>query len=245
MNSDVTLWGALFAGVLSFVSPCVLPLVPPYLCYVTGLTMEEVTGGLPEQRVKRRVISASGAFVLGFTTVFVLLGATASVLGRMVARYQDVFAIVAGLVIIVMGLHFLGLFRFSFLQREARFRVDNQPAGLLGAYVLGLAFAFGWTPCIGPVLAAILAVAGSTDTVARGAGLLAIYSIGLGIPFLIAAAFAETFITHMRRFHRHMPKVEKVMGGLLVLTGILFLTGQMTRISFFLLEMFPGLQQIG
>jgi cytochrome c-type biogenesis protein len=245
MNSDVTLWGALLAGLLSFVSPCVLPLVPPYLCYVTGLTMEEVAGGVPDRRIKRAVISASGAFVLGFTTVFVLLGATASVLGRLVARYQDVFSIVAGLVIIVMGLHFLGLFRFAFLQREARFRVDNQPAGLVGAYVLGLAFAFGWTPCIGPVLAAILAVAGSTETVARGAGLLAIYSLGLGIPFLIAAAFAETFIVHMRRFRRHMPKVEKVMGGLLVLTGVLFLTGQMTRISFWLLEAFPGLQQIG
>lgn len=245
MTSDVTLWGALIAGLLSFVSPCVLPLVPPYLCYVTGLTLEEVTDGLAERRVRRVVITSSAAFVLGFTTVFVLLGATASVFGRLVARYQDIFAIVAGLVIIVMGLHFLGLFRFGFLQREARIRVDNQPAGLLGAYVLGLAFAFGWTPCIGPVLAAILAVAGSTETVARGAGLLAIYSLGLGIPFLIAAAFAETFITHMRRFRRHMPKVEKVMGGFLVLTGVLFLTGQMTRISFFLLEMFPALQQIG
>jgi cytochrome c-type biogenesis protein len=245
MNSDVTLWGALLAGLLSFVSPCVLPLVPPYLCYVTGLTMEEVSGGVPDRRIKRAVIWAAGAFVLGFATVFVLLGATASVLGRLVARYQDVFAIVAGLVIIVMGLHFLGLFRFAFLQREARFRVDNQPAGLVGAYVLGLAFAFGWTPCIGPVLAAILAVAGSTDTVGRGAGLLAIYSLGLGIPFLIAAAFAETFIVHMRKFRRHMPVVEKIMGGLLVLTGILFLTGQMSQISFWLLEAFPGLQQIG
>ncbi|MBN9000013.1 MAG: cytochrome c biogenesis protein CcdA, partial [Rhizobiales bacterium] len=130
MNSDVTLWGALLAGLLSFVSPCVLPLVPPYLCYITGLTLEEVTGGIGNRRVRRIVIASSIAFVLGFTTVFVALGATASVLGRLIARYQDVFAIIAGLVIIVMGLHFLGLFRFGFLQREARMRVDNQPAGL-------------------------------------------------------------------------------------------------------------------
>jgi len=245
MNSDVTLWGALFAGLLSFVSPCVLPLVPPYLCYVTGLTLEEVTGDVADRRVRRVVIRSAFAFVLGFTTVFVLLGATASVLGRLVARHQDVLSIFAGVIIIVMGLHFLGLFRLGFLQREARFRVEGQPAGLAGAYLLGLAFAFGWTPCIGPVLAAILAVAGSSDTVGRGAGLLAIYSLGLGIPFLLAAAFAETFIVHMRRFRQYMPIVEKVMGAFLVLAGILFLTGQMTRISFWLLEAFPALQTIG
>jgi len=245
MNSDVTLWGALFAGLLSFVSPCVLPLVPPYLCYVTGLTLEEVTGDVADRRVRRVVIRSALAFVLGFTTVFVLLGATASVLGRLVARHQETLSIFAGVIIIVMGLHFLGVFRLGFLQREARFRVEGQPAGLAGAYLLGLAFAFGWTPCIGPVLAAILAVAGSSDTVGRGAGLLAIYSLGLGIPFLLAAAFAETFIVHMRRFRQYMPIVEKVMGAFLVLAGILFLTGEMTRISFWLLEAFPALQTIG
>jgi cytochrome c-type biogenesis protein len=245
MPSDVTLWGALLAGLLSFVSPCVLPLVPPYLCYVTGLSLDEVAGGRSDNRIRGLVLRSSFAFVMGFTTVFVLLGATASVLGRLVARHQDVLSSVAGIVIIVMGLHFLGVFRIGLLQREARVRVDSQPAGLVGAYILGLAFAFGWTPCIGPVLAAILAVAGSTDTVGRGAGLLAIYSLGLGIPFLIAAGFAEQFVVTMKRFRRHMPLVEKAMGVFLVAAGLLFLTGQMTRISFWLLEAFPGLQSIG
>ncbi len=245
MPSDVTLWGALIAGLLSFVSPCVLPLVPPYLCYVTGLSLEEVTARKAEREVRRVVLQSAFAFVLGFSTVFVLLGATASVVGRMVARYQDVLSIVAGLVIVVMGLHFLGVFRIAFMHREARLRVDKQPAGLAGAYVLGLAFAFGWTPCIGPVLAAILAVAGSTDTVARGAGLLAIYSLGLGIPFLIVAGFAEHLVEALGRFRRHLPKVEKAMGAFLVVAGLLFLTGQMSRISFFLLEAFPQLQQVG
>lgn len=245
MSADVTLWGALFAGLLSFVSPCVLPLVPPYLCYVTGLSLDEVTGSKADRRVRAIVLRSSLAFVLGFTTVFVLLGATASVLGRIVARQQEILSIVAGLVIIVMGLHFLGVFRIGFLQREARVQVANQPAGLAGAYVLGLAFAFGWTPCIGPVLASILWVAGSTDTVGRGAGLLAIYSLGLGIPFMIAAGFAGHFIGGMRRFRRYMPMVEKVMGVFLILTGILFLTGQMTAMSFWLLETFPALSRIG
>jgi cytochrome c-type biogenesis protein len=245
MSPDVTLWGALFAGLLSFVSPCVLPLVPPYLCYVTGLSLDEVTASRSDSRIRGRVLRASFAFVLGFTTVFVLLGATASVLGRMVARQQEILSVVAGLVIIVMGLHFLGAFRLGFLQREARVQVASQPAGLAGAYVLGLAFAFGWTPCIGPVLAAILAVAGSTETVGSGAGLLAIYSLGLGIPFMIAAGFAERFIGGLRRFRPYMPMVEKVMGVFLIVAGILFLTGQMTAMSFWLLETFPALSRIG
>lgn len=245
MTSNVTLWGALIAGFLSFASPCVLPLVPPYLCYVTGLSLEEVTASGAARAVRRRVLFSSLVFVLGFSTVFVLLGATASVVGRAVARYQDILSIVAGLVIIVMGLHFLGLFRIPLLYREARVRIEAKPAGLFGAYVLGLAFAFGWTPCIGPVLAAILAVAGSAETVARGAGLLAVYSLGLGIPFLIVAAFADSFVAALGRFRRHLPKVEKAMGAFLVIAGLLFLTGQMARISFFLLEAFPQLQQIG
>ena len=151
----------------------------------------------------------------------------------------------AGLVIIVFGLHFLGVFRIGLLYREARVSVQNKPAGLAGAYLLGIAFGFGWTPCIGPVLAAILFVAGSEDTVTRGAGLLAVYSAGLGVPFLLAAAFAGRFLTFSSRFKRHMDKVEKVMGALLVLTGLMFVTGKMADISFWLLETFPFLQKIG
>ncbi|MBB5751101.1 cytochrome c biogenesis CcdA family protein [Prosthecomicrobium pneumaticum] len=240
MTTDVTFLHALGAGALSFVSPCVLPLVPPYLCYVTGLSLDEVTNAS-----RRTVLVASLAFVAGFTTVFVALGATASVLGRMVAQYSGTLAILAGVFIIIVGLGFLGVFRIGFLQRDMRFRVATRPASLFGAYVLGLAFAFGWTPCIGPVLAAILAVAGSTETVGQGASLLAFYSLGLGVPFLIAAAFAGAFVATFVRFRRFVPVAEKAMGVFLVLTGVLFLTGQMTRMSFWLLETFPGLATIG
>jgi len=240
MPTDVTILHALGAGALSFISPCVLPLVPPYLCYVTGLSLDEV-----KSASRKSVLVASLAFVLGFTTVFVALGATASVIGRMVAQYSGTLAILAGIFIIIVGLGFLGLFRIGLLQRDVRFQVASKPAGLVGSYVLGLAFAFGWTPCIGPVLAAILAVAGSTETVGQGASLLALYSLGLGVPFLIAAGFAGAFVSAFARFRRWMPIAEKAMGVFLVVTGVLFLTGQMTRFSFWLLETFPGLATIG
>jgi cytochrome c-type biogenesis protein len=173
------------------------------------------------------------------------MGATASVIGQTLARHLDTLAIVAGVVIIVMGLHFLGLFRIGLLYREARLNVAAKPAGLVGAYVIGLAFAFGWTPCIGPVLGAILFVAGSEDTMARGASLLAAYSLGIGLPFLAAAAFAGRFLGFAARFRRHMATMEKVTGGLLVVTGVLFMTGQMATFSYWLLETFPAFQNIG
>ncbi len=242
---DVTWGGALLAGIISFVSPCVLPLVPPYLAYMAGVSMDELTGTADQNSAAMRVFRSAVAFVLGFSTVFVILGAGASAIGQTVASYSHILAYVAGVVIIVMGLHFLGIFRIGFLYREARVQVDSQPAGLLGAYVMGLAFAFGWTPCIGPVLAAILAVAGTEDTVSRGAALLAVYSAGLGIPFLAAALFAGPFMGFMARFKRHMGTVEKAMGVLLVVTGIMFLTGQMTVLGFWLLELFPNLATIG
>ena len=152
---DLTWGGVYLAGLLSFVSPCVLPLVPPYLCYLAGLTLDELSQGGRDIKVTRRVIFSAAAFVAGFSTVFVALGATASVFGQLLLAYSDKLAMIAGVVIIIMGLHFLGVFRIGLLYREARITVNSQPAGLIGAYVMGLAFAFGWTPCIGPVLAAI------------------------------------------------------------------------------------------
>lgn len=245
MDFNVTLGGVLLAGLLSFASPCVLPLVPPYLCYVAGTSLDALTAGDSNRAAARRTLAAAVAFVLGFSTVFVTLGLTASFLGRMLASYLPTLSIVAGVVIIVMGLHFLGVFRLGLISREARVTVQHKPPGLLGAYVLGLAFAFGWTPCIGPVLAAVLAVAGSADNVGTGGLLLAVYALGLGVPFLIAAAASGPFIRFMNRFKRHLGTVEKTMGGLLVVTGVLFLTGQMTAMSFWLLETFPALGQIG
>lgn len=242
---DVTFAGALLAGLLSFVSPCVLPIVPPYLAYLAGTSFSQLSGETVDREAARRITLSSIAFVLGFTTVFVALGATASVIGQTVARYFDTLSVIAGIVIVLMGLHFLGVFRIALLYREARLDVQQKPAGLVGAYVMGLAFAFGWTPCVGPVLAAILFVAGAEGTAARGAALLATYSVGIGIPFVLAGIFAGRFIGWANRFKRHMHKIEMVMGGLLVITGILFMTGQMSRIAQWLLDTFPVFATIG
>jgi cytochrome c-type biogenesis protein len=243
MVSDVTWPAAAAAGVLSFLSPCVLPLVPPYLTYIAGTTIEELAEG-GETRARRDTLLAALLFVAGFSTVFVTLGATASVFGQIVRAHLEFLSLVAGLVIIAMGLHFLGLFRLAFLYREKRFNVEK-PIGLWGAYLMGLAFAFGWTPCIGPILAAILALAGTEDTVTRGAALLAVYSAGLGIPFIAAALAMAPFLRFMQRFRAHFGKVERIVGVLLVVTGIAFITGGVQRASYWLLDAFPGLSNLG
>ena len=244
MNHDVTIFAALIAGLVSFLSPCVLPLVPPYLVYMAGTSLERLAGRESEPRVRRETVVAALLFVLGFATVFVTLGASASVIGALIRAYSGPLAIVAGVAIIIMGLHFLGLTQIALLHRQKRMTVEK-PVGLWGAYVMGLAFAFGWTPCIGPILAAILAVAASEQTVAKGAGLLAVYSLGLGIPFLIAAFAIEPFAKFLARFKRHLRRVEQAMGALLVLTGIAFLTGSINQMSVWLLEAFPALGRIG
>jgi cytochrome c-type biogenesis protein len=244
MHSDVTLFAALIAGLVSFLSPCVLPLVPPYLVFLAGTSLERLADREPEPRVKRETVLAAVLFVLGFATVFVALGASASVIGALIRAYSGPLAIVAGVFIIIMGLHFLGLTPIALLHRQKRLEVAK-PVGLWGAYVIGLAFAFGWTPCIGPILAAILAVAASEQTVARGAGLLAVYSLGLGIPFIIAAFAVEPFAAFLARFKTYLHRVEQAMGALLVLTGIAFLTGSLNQMSVWLLEAFPVLGKIG
>jgi cytochrome c-type biogenesis protein len=244
MPIDVSHWGALLAGLISFLSPCVLPLVPPYLCYMAGVSLDQLIGDSDEVVAKRTVMLSSAAFVLGFSTVFVTMGATASVLGRFVAGYADVLAVVGGAIIVVMGLHFLGLFKIAFLQRQLQVDIDSR-AGPVGSYLLGLAFAVGWTPCIGPVLGTILFVAGSEQTAMRGAGLLAVYSLGLGLPFILAGLFAGRFMHFMRRFRGHLGTVEKAMGAALVVTGILFMTGTITTFSFWILSIFPEMALIG
>jgi len=235
---------AFAAGMLSFLSPCVLPLVPPYLVYLTGTSLERLADAEAEPQVRRETIVAALLFVLGFSTVFVTLGASASAIGALLRAYSSELAVVAGLAIVVMGLHFLGLAPIGLLMREKRLAVAK-PVGLWGAYLMGLAFALGWTPCIGPILAAILAVAASEETVAKGAGMLAVYSLGLGIPFIAAAFAVEPFAAFLARFRAHLGLVEKAMGGFLVLTGIAFLTGAVTQASFWLLETFPMLGKIG
>jgi cytochrome c-type biogenesis protein len=244
MIHDVSIPAALIAGLVSFLSPCVLPLVPPYLIYLTGATIEHVAHGDAAASSRRAVMISALMFVLGFSTVFVALGASASLVGALIRAWSAQLSIAAGIVIIIMGLHFLGLTRIGFLMREGRLTAPK-PVGLWGAYVMGLAFAFGWTPCIGPILAAILSVAAAEATVTKGAGLLAVYSVGLGIPFLLAAVMVEQFSSLFARLKRHLDNVERAMGVLMVITGIAFLTGSISNISIWLLETFPALQNFG
>jgi len=244
MGADVSFLAAFVAGILSFLSPCVLPLVPPYLVYLAGTSLERLADAEPKRLVWRDTLLASLLFVAGFSTVFIAFGATASAIGALVLRFSPQLAILAGIAIIIMGLHFLGAMRIGVLMQEKRGAIPK-PAGLWGAYVMGLAFAFGWTPCIGPILAAILSIAAAEATVVKGAGLLAVYSAGLGIPFLIAAFMVEQFSSLFARMKAHLATVERAMGVLMIVTGIGFLTGAVSSVSIWLLETFPSLQNFG
>jgi cytochrome c-type biogenesis protein len=243
---DISYAGAAGAGLLSFLSPCVLPLVPAYLCFLGGVSLEQLSGqdqSAPAQG--RRVLLAALMFVLGFATVFVALGASATAVSQLLLEHKLLFGRIAGVLIILFGLHFMGLLRIPMFNIEKRVHLQDRPAGLWGAFLIGLAFAFGWTPCIGPVLATILSVAARHDSILGGMSLLAVYAAGLGIPFLLAALMAGPFLRWMQRVRRHMRTVEMVTGGLLVVTGVLFIFNSFELLGFWLLEIFPGLAEIG
>jgi len=234
------------AGVLSFLSPCVLPLVPPYLTYMSGASFDQLReDGTTAGVLWRRSVFTSVFFILGFSLVFITLGATATAFGAAFRQALPVLTPIAGLAIIAMGLHFLGVYRIGLLDRQLRHQGPGLASGPIGGFLLGLAFAIGWTPCIGPVLGAILSVAASQQTAWDGAGLLGIYSLGLGVPFLLAGIAIGPFLTFFHTFKKHLGTVEKVMGGLLVVTGLLFLSGQFTRIAYWFQETFPVLQSFG
>lgn len=239
-------WLVFGAGVLSFLSPCVLPLVPPYLTYMSGASFDQLRDdGATAGVIWRKSVFTSLFFIAGFSVVFILFGATATAFGQAFRQALPIITPIAGLFIIAMGLHFLGVYRIGFLDRQLRHNGPGVASGPAGGFLLGLAFAVGWTPCIGPVLAAILAVASTKETALDGAALLGLYSLGLGVPFLLAGVAIGPFLTFFSGFKKHLGTVEKVMGGFLVLTGLLFLTGQFTRISYWFLETFPVLQQFG
>jgi cytochrome c-type biogenesis protein len=266
--ADITTPAVFLAGLASFLSPCVLPLVPPYLTYLAGATLDEISSETVDLAVRRRAVTSALFFVLGLASVFISLGASASLVGSLLVSARrvlagwlldaasagllpmgwatsiDPFALLAGIIVIAMGLHFLGVFRIAMLYRQARFQ-SRANSGPLGAYLMGLAFAFGWTPCIGPVLATVLAVAGKEASVVHGVVLLAVYTLGLGLPFIIAAFAMNPFMRFLRVFRAHLGTVEKVMGGLLVVAGFAFLTGGMANFSIWLQSSFPILGQLG
>ena len=240
-------WPLVFgAGVLSFLSPCVLPLVPPYLTYMSGASYDQLRAEDGSAvALQRRVAITSLFFILGFAVVFVTLGATATAFGQAFRQALPILTPIAGVMIIAMGLHFIGVYRIGLLDRQMRHNGPGAASGPLGGFLLGLAFAIGWTPCIGPVLAAVLSVAASRETAWEGAGLLGLYSLGLGVPFFLAGIAIGPFLTFFNGFKKHLHRVEQAMGVLLVITGVLFLTGNFTRISYWFLETFPVLATFG
>ncbi|MGK8235764.1 MULTISPECIES: cytochrome c biogenesis CcdA family protein [Roseovarius] len=233
---------ALAAGIISFLSPCVLPIVPPYLAYMSGVSLNDLS---ESGQSRARAVVPALFFVLGLSTVFIFLGFTASAIGTVFLQYQSYFNTVAGILVMIFGAHFVGVYRIKFLDREARLDAGDRGGSSFGAYILGLAFAFGWTPCIGPQLGAILSLAASEGSVARGTMLLAIYAIGLGVPFLLVAAFLPRLQGLMGWMKRHMEQIERVMGLLLWTIGLLMLTGGFSAFSFWLLETFPALAVLG
>ncbi|WP_315855190.1 cytochrome c biogenesis CcdA family protein [Chenggangzhangella methanolivorans] len=239
MALDVSLTGAVVAGMLSFASPCVLPLTPAYLGFISGAASPDQAAG------RLRVLGLAAAFVSGFSTIFVILGATASTLGRLVSEYAQPLTVVAGVLLIAFGLHFMEIVKIPLFYRQAGMHVERKPTGAFGAYVVGLAFGFGWTPCVGPILAAILMVAGAETSAWRGAALLGAYSLGIGIPFILAAAFTDTFLRWSRALRPRLGLIEKASGALLVLTGLAFIGGWVPLASGWLLEQFPGFAEIG
>jgi cytochrome c-type biogenesis protein len=240
VSNNVTLIAAFAAGFLSFISPCVLPLIPGYVSFVSGVSLEDMRGDAAVSSARRHVLVTSLFFVLGFSLVFIALGATASVVGRFLFEKQPILAKIAGVLLVIFGLHTMGVFRIPFLETEKRMQSDRKPAGALGAILVGIAFAFGWSPCIGPILGGILALAASKDTVWEGVELLAVYSVGLGIPFLLTSIAINQFFAVTKRIRKHYHAIELVSGGLLVAIGVLIFTNQFTIIVRYLQPYLPS-----
>jgi len=240
---EISFVGALLAGLLSFLSPCVLPLVPAYLSYISGISVDALKTEQPD--VRRRAMAQALWFVLGFSLVFVALGASATLIGQWMLGNLQVLGKIAGVIIVIFGLHYTGLIRIPFLMMDAHLSTDKVRGGhAIGSILLGSAFAFGWTPCVGPILGAILAMAGAQDKVLHGTALLAVYSIGLGIPFLLAAAATNHFVHWMQRFKKHLHMVEIISGILLILVGLLIFLGSFSTLAGWLIEYFPFLGDI-
>jgi cytochrome c-type biogenesis protein len=247
MTDQISIFAAFFAGILSFLSPCVLPLVPAYISFMSGISIDELQKTVNRQEILRKTVITSLAFIAGFSVVFVLLGATATTLGKFLLERFTLISKIAGIIIIVLGLHFLGVFKKSlqFLNYEKRFHVQNIQAGVVGAFVVGLAFAFGWTPCVGPILGPILFLAGGQETVGQGILLLSVYSLGLGIPFLLTAMATNTLFNLLSKVKPYFPIIETISGIFLLIVGVLIFTERFSLLATKLLKWFPGLINLG
>jgi cytochrome c-type biogenesis protein len=240
---EVSIYLAFFAGLLSFISPCVLPLIPSYVTFITGISFEELTNeGASDLKLKKLILINSSMFILGFSFVFIGMGASASILGQYFFVYQDLLRKVGGAMIIFFGLHIIGLINFRFLQREKRLHIfRDKPLGLIGAFFVGIGFAAGWTPCIGPILASILIVAGTSQTMGTGIWLLSVYSLGLAVPFLLTSVGINTFLKQFNRFKKHFRVVSIVSGVFLIIIGVLIYSNYFAIFTGYLNAWFPFL----
>jgi len=240
---SVSLFSAFIAGIISFISPCVLPLIPMYISFISGLSLEEMKGKADRKQVLKKVAVSSLLFILGFSIIFTGLGASATFLGRFLLNPQrlSVLSKIAGAIIVAFGLHIAGAFRTGFLNYERRFRFRRKPVGLIGPFLVGLAFAFGWTPCVGPILGTILIYSGSQDTVGQGVILLSMYSLGLGVPFFLTGISINAFFSFLRRIQKYYKAIEIFTGGCLVIMGILIITDSFSILSSYLVRWFPWL----
>jgi cytochrome c-type biogenesis protein len=240
VSQEVTLVTSFIAGFLSFISPCVLPLIPGYISFISGLTLEEMQGTATPTASRAHVLAASLAFVLGFTVVFVAAGASATAIGRFLFEHAPIVKKIAGTLLVVFGLHMMGVFRIRLLESDKRIHTQKKPAGPLGAFLVGTAFAFAWTPCIGPILGGILAMASSRNSVSEGMQMLAVYSLGLGVPFLLTSVAINHFFAAAARIRRHYRLIELISGGLLIGVGLLIFFDQFTLIVRYLTPYLPA-----
>jgi cytochrome c-type biogenesis protein len=228
---DVTVYYAFTAGIISFLSPCVLPLVPGYISIVSGFSLDQLQSGGQDKSLMRAVLLNSVMFIIGFSITFILLGATATWLGQVLVVKKRIFEEIAGVLIIVFGIHLTGIYKINFLYQDKRFHSVNKPRGLFGALLLGLAFAFGWSPCIGPILATVITMASEKQTVGQGIFLLAVYSMGLGLPFLLTSLGLNKFLSFYSKFKRHFHTMEVISGVLVIIVGVLILTNRLTQLN--------------
>ena len=240
---EISYFYVLLAGLLSFLSPCVLPIVPGYLCFIAGTSLDKALDN--QETLRSNTFKYSISFVFGFSSIFVLMGASATYLSSLLYEYFDYLRIIGGIIIIIFGIHFTQIIQFSFLNSDTRIQINNYKPGLVGSFIVGLSFAFGWTPCIGPILGSVLSVAASSETISEGTFLLILYSAGLGIPFILAAYGIGTFLKFLSRIRKHIRTIEIFTGLLLILFGILILTNRIQELAFFFIKYFPFLTQIG